>query len=151
MKNYAFGCLFAIAILALMSMNSCSIVGYAIGTGVDSSAASQLPLKNLINIPRNSQLKLTLKNGEVRKGKYMFKTPSSDEDGQFSAITCLDANNRYFATPISDIAKVEIMDERNRAGAIGFGIGALVDVTLLILAPSGMGKGFNPIDSWDFE
>jgi hypothetical protein len=115
----------------LLVFSGCSVVGLVIGSAVDSKdkGIGYSP-DDLLKIPTKSEVELILRNGESRRGQYVFYTFSTEEDNKLASITCYEASTQgYFVTPLADINTIYVK-QKQTGWAWGLGIGAGLDAII---------------------
>jgi len=113
----------------LLIFSGCSVLGLVIGSAVDSKDKGMgYSPDDLLKIHTKSEVELILKNGESRKGQYVFYTLSTEVDPKLTSITCYEASTqKHFVTPLADSNKIYVK-QKQTGWAMGLGIGAGLDV-----------------------
>ena len=131
--------LIIILIISLFLIEGCTILGYAVGSGIHTK--NLLEIEKIESIEENSWLTISLKNNEVIKGQFIsctndtlfitFQsitnfTPLSEN--QFLSIS---PNKIFYKIPVDQIRDIHIRKADLRA--VGAIVGLIIDFSILYI------------------
>lgn len=129
---------YVIALLSMLLMGSlifsaCSLLGFGIGAGIDSSRRKPVAGWETYNIPMNEPITLYLRDRAPVKGRYKGAAKANPAvDTTFTVLLVETAPNKITDIPIANIDRMAIGSNLNSGKIMGFVLGLSVDAVMLI-------------------
>ena len=127
-----------IVIMTLSS--SCSVVGYGIGSALDSPSYTISDANEQVEeIEKGREITVYLKNGATKKGNFFgleINYPDSIDNRPLKSIWMQKGEQQIYIN-INDVESIYISSAGEQK-YIGLGIGAAIDITYIIIFLSGM-------------
>jgi hypothetical protein len=131
--------LLPLAITALLLLDGCTVIGYAVGSEMEPKTYRG---DEIARVERGQEVSLSLKDGTVVRGRYIRLVDNPEGGPRILILRQADRERRI---SVDDIRRIHKPGKKN-AQRVGVQIGALLDVTVFILA-----GGLNLFDSDDLS
>ncbi len=133
----------------MLSATGCSVIGFGIGAISDSNNIKKMEIsgEELTPIPKNSHIKIFLKNGQQQGGKFIMrlKQQVGDEHSE-SIIWYSEVTQQQVSTQVASIERILVgrgqTREQTNGKWIGFGIGGVIDIIIIIGEIKSVGNSF---------
>ncbi len=112
-------------------VSGCSVIGFGIGNASDSNnkiSWQEFSGEELTQMPKNSEIQIFLKNGQVQKGRFIRLLEQQEGEETINSIVWNDlATYRQAATQITEIERVVIKSTEGNNKWLGLSVGGLLD------------------------